>query len=154
MSQDIGHNLIGEFGILDQNAYNGAAGVWFSSFLEYLGTDYSWTYWSLNPNSGDTGGILQYDWVSVEQWKLDYLEPYIAPIISFNPVYGDVDGNGEIGAYDASLVLRNTVGMLVFDDWQEIAGDVDGDGNIQSFDAALILQYFVGIISEFPVENN
>jgi endoglucanase len=33
----------------------------------------SWTFWSLNPNSGDTGGILLDDWVSVHQGKQDVL---------------------------------------------------------------------------------
>ena len=55
--------------------------LWFDNFLEYMSTDYSWTFWCLNPNSQDTGGILQDDWVSVEQWKLDALEPYLAPLI-------------------------------------------------------------------------
>ena len=154
MEQNIGHNLIGEFGILDQDAFNGLAGIWFAAFLDYIGPQYSWTYWSLNPNSGDTGGILQNDWVSVEQWKLDFLEPFMAPFISNAAALGDVDGNGEVGAYDAALVLRNTVDMLELEDWQFTAGDVDGNGIIQAYDAALILQYYVEIISEFPVENN
>ena len=34
----------------------------------------SWSYWSWNPNSGDTGGILGNDWNSVNQNKLNYLE--------------------------------------------------------------------------------
>ena len=29
----------------------------------------SWTFWCLNPDSGDTGGILQYDWITVETAK-------------------------------------------------------------------------------------
>ena len=35
----------------------------------------SWTWWSWNPNSGDTGGILQDDWLNVQQAKLDKLTP-------------------------------------------------------------------------------
>ena len=46
--------------------------------MAYMGGTSSWTYWSLNPNSGDTGGILKDDWVSVQQWKLDLLTPYQA----------------------------------------------------------------------------
>ena len=34
----------------------------------------SWSYWSWNPNSGDTGGILGNDWNSVNQNKLNYLD--------------------------------------------------------------------------------
>ena len=47
----------------------------------YMGTSYSWAFWSLNPNSGDTGGILMDDWESVEQWKVDALTPFMAPMI-------------------------------------------------------------------------
>ena len=81
MSDGIGHVLIGEFGIRDRASNDGLMGLWFDNFLEYMSTDYSWTFWCLNPNSPDTGGILQGDWVSVEQWKLDALEPYLAPLI-------------------------------------------------------------------------
>lgn len=75
------HLFVGEFGIRDSASAQGKAGIWFDTFLKYMGKDYSWTFWCLNPNSGDTGGLLQYDWVTVEQWKLDKLKPYLdAPI--------------------------------------------------------------------------
>jgi aryl-phospho-beta-D-glucosidase BglC (GH1 family) len=70
--------LVGEFGILNASAAEGKAGTWFDAFLKYMGKDYSWTFWCLNPNSGDTGGLLQYDWLTPEQWKLDKLKPYMA----------------------------------------------------------------------------
>lgn len=35
----------------------------------------SWTWWSWNPNSGDTGGILQDDWKTVNQDKVQGLVP-------------------------------------------------------------------------------
>lgn len=81
MNESIGHVFIGEFGIRDSESEDGRAGVWFETFLEYLGTSYSWTFWSLNPNSGDTEGILEYDWLTPHQWKLDALAPYLAPMI-------------------------------------------------------------------------
>ncbi len=33
----------------------------------------NWFLWSLNPNSGDTGGLLKDDWQTVEQHKYDLL---------------------------------------------------------------------------------
>jgi endoglucanase len=42
----------------------------------------------LNPDSGDTGGILQNDWVTVNQNKQNYLNP-----IEF-PLGGGSRGNG------------------------------------------------------------
>lgn len=79
--EKISHLLVGEFGIRDAAAANGKAGVWFDEFLKYMGSSYSWTFWCLNPNSGDTGGLLQSDWLTPEQWKLDKLKPYMAPMI-------------------------------------------------------------------------
>ena len=33
----------------------------------------SFAYWSLNPNSGDTGGILQDDWLTKQSFKLELI---------------------------------------------------------------------------------
>jgi aryl-phospho-beta-D-glucosidase BglC (GH1 family) len=64
--------------------------VWLDKLLAYLSGDLdangtvdiapgqqgiSWTWWSWNPNSSDTGGILADDWRTVLQDKLDRLEP-------------------------------------------------------------------------------
>ncbi|HEY7417394.1 MAG TPA: cellulase family glycosylhydrolase, partial [Ktedonobacteraceae bacterium] len=50
---------------------------WFSSLIHYLGTGangFNWTYWSWNPDSGDTGGILQDDWQTVNANKQNQLK--------------------------------------------------------------------------------
>jgi len=78
--ENIGHLLVGEFGIKDRS--NTVAYTWFTKFMEYMGDKYSWTFWCFNPNSGDTGGILQDDWVTVHEWKMEVLRPYLAPFIS------------------------------------------------------------------------
>jgi aryl-phospho-beta-D-glucosidase BglC (GH1 family) len=81
MNEGISHVFVGEFGIRDKASAEGRSGVWFETFLEYMGSSYSWTFWSFNPNSGDTEGILEYDWLTPHQWKLDALAPYLAPMI-------------------------------------------------------------------------
>jgi endoglucanase len=73
--------MVGEFGIRSQTSNDGKSLVWFKKFVEYMGGKISWTYWSLNPNSGDTGGILTDDWVTINQWKMDVLRPYLKPMI-------------------------------------------------------------------------
>jgi hypothetical protein len=40
----------------------------------------SWTWWAWNPNSGDTGGILQDDWTTVNQNKVNLLAPVEFPL--------------------------------------------------------------------------
>ncbi len=79
MNNGLGHLYLGEFGIKDMDGADGRAVQWFESLLDYMGNSYSWAFWSLNPNSGDTGGILMEDWQSVEQWKVDALQPFMAP---------------------------------------------------------------------------
>ncbi len=56
---------------------------WFSSLINYLGTGasgFNWTFWCWNPDSGDTGGILQDDWVTVNQPKQDQLKAILFPL--------------------------------------------------------------------------
>ncbi len=56
---------------------------WFSSLISYLGTSasgFNWTYWSWNPDSGDTGGILQDDWQTVNTAKQDQLKSILFPL--------------------------------------------------------------------------
>jgi endoglucanase len=79
MKESLGHVFIGEIGIKDPEAFGGKSRVWFERFMAYMGTSYSFTFWCWNPNSGDTEGILEYDWLTPKQWKLDALSPYFAP---------------------------------------------------------------------------
>ena len=41
----------------------------------------SFTFWCLNPDSGDTGGILNNDWTTVNYAKLAYLTNSLAPML-------------------------------------------------------------------------
>ena len=67
--------LLGEFG--GRSVGQDRAGQWQRSlvaFLDQTGTGY--TYWSWNPNSGDTGGLLQDDWCRLHDEKLRVLGAY------------------------------------------------------------------------------
>lgn len=74
--------FFGEFGIKESSAADpsSAPHKWLKAFLEYAGKSSSWTFWALNPNSGDTGGLLQDDWVTVNAAKYGMLKPYLEPI--------------------------------------------------------------------------
>ena len=56
---------------------------------------------------------------------------------------GDVDNDGELTSFDASLILQYLVKTYTFVGNGELAADVDGDKEITSFDASLILQHLV-----------
>ena len=89
-------------------------------------------------------------------------------------MYGDVTGNGEISAYDASWILECVAQQLidptgpwsfpvedVAPPWAPVplssetalsVADVDGDGLVTAMDASLVLQRAVLLINQFPVE--
>ena len=65
--------------------------------------DISWTYWSWNPNSGDTGGILADDWKTVNQNKMAYLKP-----VQFTAA-----GGSSLAAFTVSLSSASTSAVTV-----------------------------------------
>lgn len=70
-----------------------------------------------------------------------------------NPLLGDVSLNGQVLAYDASLVLQYTVASIVLNPLQLLVGDVSGAAGVTAFDASLILQYVAGVIKAFPAAS-
>lgn len=78
--QGIAPVWVGEFGTKLQTQQDKQ---WFSSLVNYLGTGargFNWTFWCLNPDSGDTGGILQDDWQTVNTAKQDELKTILFPL--------------------------------------------------------------------------
>lgn len=63
--------VVGEFG----GRYTDKDRIWQNAFVEYLlkKNMHNTYYWSWNPNSGDTGGILYDDWNTVNQDKMNLL---------------------------------------------------------------------------------
>lgn len=69
--------FVGEFG--GRSVGQDVEGIWQQSLLRFLRSNrISYTYWSWNPNSGDTGGILADDWSRLDEWKLAMLSTYNA----------------------------------------------------------------------------
>lgn len=111
----------------------------------------SWTWWSWNPNSGDTGGILKDDWISVNQNKVDLLAPIqydLAPASPVGPrsavftvtlsrasttpvsvVYGTTDGTATAGTdYQA---VSGTLTFAPGETQKTIAVSILGDTDIE-----------------------
>jgi len=71
--------LLGEFGGRSVSPKT-TEGKWQRELVSYLKKNgISYTYWTWNPNSGDTGGILKDDWKTIQKDKLDLLKQYQAP---------------------------------------------------------------------------
>jgi len=75
--QGIAPLLVGEFGGRHVDL-SSAEGRWQRQFFDWISrTGASWTYWALNPNSGDTGGVLKDDWTTVQSAKTALLRRMI-----------------------------------------------------------------------------
>ncbi|WP_327315976.1 cellulase family glycosylhydrolase [Streptomyces sp. NBC_01235] len=97
--QNIAPVWVGEFGTTLASTVDQK---WLAALVSYLrptstyGADsFHWTFWSWNPNSGDTGGILKDDWVTVDTVKDGYLASVKAP--GFPSTGGGSGGGGGGG---------------------------------------------------------
>jgi len=71
--------MLGEFGTKLTTASDQQ---WLDTLIGYLGeNNINWTYWSFNPNSGDTGGILNDDWTTVNQDKMNRLTKILGVVV-------------------------------------------------------------------------
>ena len=75
-------------------------------------------------------------------------------------LFGDVDTNSFVRAYDAALALQYSVGLnplptmdpLPWSNWRIAVANVDTVGNVTANDASLILQKSIGQIATFPAD--
>jgi endoglucanase len=73
--------VLGEFG--GRSVGNDAEGQWQRALVDYVHRyNIGYISWALNPDSGDTGGILQDDWLTVQSSKLSLYSPGDAPKIA------------------------------------------------------------------------
>lgn len=77
MKENIAPVWVGEFGTKFESDSDQK---WLTSMVSYLrATKAGYAYWSYNPNSGDTGGLVADDWTTPQQAKLRALRPVLAP---------------------------------------------------------------------------
>jgi endoglucanase len=73
--------LVGEFGA--RSVGSGVEGIWLSQLLSFMKAySFSYAYWAWNPDSGDTGGLLEGDWKTLNPTKLAQLSTYQCPLLS------------------------------------------------------------------------
>lgn len=69
VTEKIAPVLIGEFGGRRTDSRS-PEGIWQRKLVDFIDQNrLSYAYWSWNPNSGDTGGILQDNWQSINRLK-------------------------------------------------------------------------------------
>ncbi|MFK4099759.1 cellulase family glycosylhydrolase [Streptomyces sp. NPDC019531] len=108
--QNIAPVWVGEFGTTLASTVDQK---WLAALVSYLrptstyGADsFHWTFWSWNPNSGDTGGILKDDWQTVDTVKDGYLASVKAPGF---PASGGGSDPGDPGGGTAACTAAYTV---------------------------------------------
>ncbi len=115
--------LLGEFGTKLQTISDQQ---WYNTITSYLGvTGINFTFWSWNPNSGDTGGILQDDWQTVNQDKMARLTPLLFPLTGGTPPppppppackVDYVKATDWGSGFTANVTIKNT-GASTFNGW-------------------------------------
>jgi endoglucanase len=76
-TQRIAPIWVGEFGGRQVDTES-KEGIWQQQFVDYLNDNsLGFAYWSWNPNSDDTGGILQDDWQTVDAPKQELLNQLV-----------------------------------------------------------------------------
>jgi len=174
--KDLGYAIvIGEWGgnpdwpdkasLYDQNRYDYLTDrtvdwQWQNAFADYLVkagiTDT--IYWSINPESGDTGGVYghAYDpvsntggwgtWLAPEQRRLDLLDSIWSaptpPPVSVSA--GDANDDGIVNIVDALVIAQYSVGLSVTINLDN--ADANCDGTVNIVDALMIAQYYVGLV--------
>jgi endoglucanase len=101
---------VGEFGTLLQSTSDQQ---WLAALVKYMGTGVkgiNWTFWCLNPNSGDTGGILEDDWLTVNQAKQAYLNPIEFPLDSSSGGSTPTPTTGSTPTVGSTPTPTSTVG--------------------------------------------
>ncbi len=108
--------LVGEFGSRLATASDQA---WAEAITSYMQGDFngdgttdipegagdiSFAWWSWNPNSGDTGGILNDDWTTVRQNAIELLQPLLAdPAAGGGPVVSEGDAASNFATFTIAL---------------------------------------------------
>ncbi|MFC4505838.1 MULTISPECIES: cellulase family glycosylhydrolase [Streptomyces] len=112
--QNIAPVWVGEFGTTLASTVDQK---WLAALVSYLrptstyGADsFHWTFWSWNPNSGDTGGILKDDWQTVDTVKDGYLASVKAPGFPGTGTGGGGGGGGTTASCSAAYTTTSDWG--------------------------------------------
>ncbi|MFW6296526.1 MAG: cellulase family glycosylhydrolase [Halothece sp.] len=117
VKENIAPVFIGEFGGRQVDTVS-TEGTWQRTLVDFINQEkLSFAYWSWNPNSEDTGGILQDDWKTVnaeKQTLLSQILPSDSTPPSFSPV-PPIAVTPTLASNDAS---RLTAEADIHSDWQ------------------------------------
>ena len=158
--EEIAPILVGEFGSRLETAIDQA---WADAIVAYLRGDYdgdgaidpgshemNFAWWSWNPNSGDTGGILEDDWRTIRQNAVDLLDPLLdGPEGTANPVIRFDVALSEASSHTIEIAYGTVDGTA-------IAGEdyVAKSGTLTFAPGETLKQVSVTVLPDLIVEGN
>jgi endoglucanase len=130
-NQNIAPVWVGEFGTTLQSTTDQ---TWLKALVQYLrptstyGADsFQWTFWSWNPDSGDTGGILNDDWTTVNTVKDGYLASIKDPGFGGTGT-GTGGGDTQAPTTPTGLAVTGTTSSSVTLSWSASSDNVGVTG--------------------------
>ncbi len=124
------------------------------------GNDSTYTYWWVVEKGNGAVNVALASGKDVAG-NLVVATPSENPSFTVLPtLFGDIDTNKFVRAYDAALALQYSVGLnplptmdpLPWSNWRLAVANVDTVGNVTANDASLILQHSAKLISTFPAD--
>lgn len=119
-SQNRAPIFVGEFGgrLVDKREK-----IWLSKFINYIDQkNLSFAYWSWNPNSEDTGGILKDDWKSINQSKQQLVSQLLPVKFTATPTKAPATETPQIPTSNITPVTSTPTGLTattnIYTDWQ------------------------------------
>ena len=86
--------------------------------------------------------------VEIETGKVEILKIVLNEDMTIDRIlfrmFGDVTGDGKVGALDARWILQHVALTKDFDESQKLVADINGDGKLGAIDARGVLQFVAG----------
>lgn len=164
--QGIAPLLIGEWG---GHMDGGKNQKWMTLLRDYMiEKRINHTFWCINPNSGDTGGLIGNDWATWDMEKYGLLKPALwqtkdGKFIGLDHVI-PLGSNGiSLGQYYNTPHPEDPVEPEDPEDPEDpqdpqdpdpvVLGDVNGDGTVDAIDFATLKQHLLGLNVNINVKN-
>ncbi len=156
--QGIAPLLIGEWG---GHMDGGKNQKWMTLLRDYMiEKRINHTFWCINPNSGDTGGLIGNDWSTWDMEKYGLLKPALwqtkaGKFIGLDHVV-PLGSNGiSLGEYFNTPDPEDPVDPEDPEDPDPVVtlGDANDDGTVDAIDFAILKQHLLGIDVKINVKN-
>lgn len=86
---------------------------------------------------------ISFDFSAIVRESGYSFDPY-----GYEPLYGDIDGDGKVTICDATIIQRAKVSLMMLSTFQQELADVDSDSVVSVLDATFIQKYLASISAD------